>query len=136
MYKRIIAALDPSHLEHGAEILTTAHGMLADGGEILALGIIEEVPAYVAPQIPAGLMQEAQVRARADIRDLVERQHVPAEVLVEAGHTWRTICDEADRRGADLVIVHSHRPGFSDLFLGSVAGQVVRHCNTSVLVLR
>lgn len=136
MYKKIIAALNPSNLDHGADILQAANRLLDDGGEIVALSVIEEIPDYVASQLPAGLVHEAAKRTHKALDALIERTGVPAQVLVETGHAWRTICEEADRRGADLVVMWPHRPGLTDMILGSTATHVVRHCECSVLVLR
>jgi nucleotide-binding universal stress UspA family protein len=42
----------------------------------------------------------------------------------------------AEEKGADLIIIASHRPGLKDYFLGSTAAKVVRHAKCSVLVIR
>lgn len=136
MYRKIIAAINPSSMDHGADILRAASRLLDDGGEIIALSVIEEIPDYVASQLPAGMVHEAGARIHKELDVLIERTGVPARVLVETGHAWRTICEEVDRRGADLVIMWPHQPGLTDMILGSTATHVVRHCDCSVLVLR
>ena len=55
---------------------------------------------------------------------------------MRSGHAYNTILDEAEKSGADLIIIASHRPGLQDYLLGSTAAKVVRHANCSVLVVR
>ncbi|MAQ19143.1 MAG: universal stress protein UspA [Sandaracinus sp.] len=58
-------------------------------------------------------------------------------VVIRDGSPGRAIADEAERRGADLVIVGSHgRTGVQRFLLGSVAEKTVRLCKCSVLVVR
>ena len=59
MYRKIIAAINPSNMDHGADILRAANRLLDDGGEIIALSVIEEIPDYVASQLPPGMVPEA-----------------------------------------------------------------------------
>jgi nucleotide-binding universal stress UspA family protein len=42
----------------------------------------------------------------------------------------------AEKAGADLVVVGSHRPAMKDYLLGTNAARVVRHARCSVLVAR
>jgi len=56
--------------------------------------------------------------------------------VIRSGHASNTILAVAKERGADLIIIASHRPGLQDYFLGSTASKVVRHANCSVLVVR
>ncbi|MEO0359386.1 MAG: universal stress protein, partial [Pseudomonadota bacterium] len=48
----------------------------------------------------------------------------------------RTITDWARDKGADLIVIASHRPTMSDIFLGSTAAWVVRHADCPVHVIR
>lgn len=60
----------------------------------------------------------------------------PAEPVVRRGVPRVLILEEASRRGSDLVLVGSHgRSGYQRFLLGSVSEEVVRHAETSVLVL-
>lgn len=42
----------------------------------------------------------------------------------------------AERIGADLIVLSSHRPEMKDWLLGANAARVVRHANCSVMVVR
>ncbi len=55
---------------------------------------------------------------------------------VVSGYPGTAIPDFAEKCGADLIVVPSHRPGLQDYFLGSTASRVVQSAQCSVLVLR
>ena len=55
---------------------------------------------------------------------------------VRQGTVYREILAEADAVGADLIVMGSHRPELKDYLLGPNAARVVRHAQTSVLVVR
>ncbi|KLV11167.1 MULTISPECIES: universal stress protein [Photobacterium] len=63
--------------------------------------------------------------------DIVHHQHVTE------GKTWTTILDYAERVGADLIIMPSHKRSRVDkVMLGSVAAKVVENSPIPVLVLK
>jgi nucleotide-binding universal stress UspA family protein len=75
----------------------------------------------------------------AQLKDMVTRcaQGVPIERHLAEGVAYRTIVGEADRLGADLIIVGTHgRTGLPHLLLGSVARRVVRTARVPVLTAR
>ena len=49
---------------------------------------------------------------------------------------YHEVLDEADKCGADLIVIGSHRPSMSTYLLGSNATTIVRHAKVSVLVVR
>ena len=49
---------------------------------------------------------------------------------------WRRVVDVAEKEGADLIIIASHRPDFTNYLIGATADRVVRHATCSVLVDR
>ena len=55
---------------------------------------------------------------------------------VMIGHPTNTILHWADNNEVDCIVVTSHRPGFTDLLLGSTASRLVRHATCPVMVLR
>lgn len=135
MYKNILIPIAVDHGPHIAEVLEIARALRAEGGRITALTVAEAIPPYVAQYLPDG--QEAATREmiRADLAgDLQDAPDV--EVRVVTGHAGMTIVDFAERHGVDCIVMHSHRPGLQDYFLGSTAARVVRHAPCSVHVLR
>ena len=108
------------------------------GGEarIILANILEELPGYVAVELPAGLVEQSRKDAEEKLKAIAADAGVEAEVAVRVGHPGNQILELADETKADLIIVASHRPGLQDYFIGSTAGRVVRHANCSVLVTR
>ena len=71
-----------------------------------------------------------EVRARQ-----ADKLRVTTEVIV--GHPRYVITDEAEKWGADLIVVGSHGyRGLTRLWLGSVSQTVASHANCSVEIVR
>ena len=56
--------------------------------------------------------------------------------MVRLGSVYNEVLDEAEKTGADLVVIGSHRPTMATYLLGSNASTIVRHAKCSVLVVR
>jgi len=75
----------------------------------------------------------SQLQARVDQVALGDR----ARTSLRTGDPVQVILDEAERRGADLIVMGTHgRSGLSRLFMGSVAERVVRASPCPVLTAR
>lgn len=134
MYKTILVPVDLAHPELGKAMIALAQAVATDKARIVLLNILEAVPGYVATQLPAGLLAKQTEKARSDLAALAAGSG--AEVDVQTGHAPTAILEEAERIGADLIVIASHRPGLQDYFLGSTAARVVRHASCAVLVHR
>ncbi len=74
---------------------------------------------------------EAQIRQRFPDADVQITTRIPK------GSAGKTIVEEAEKWGADVIVVGSHGYDFWDrTLLGSVSGSVVHHARCSVLVVR
>jgi len=85
------------------------------------------------------IIDPAIFRAAAGRRLVAVMLHegVDAESLIVDGPAAPAIVDEANRLGAELVVVGSHgSTGFTRLLIGSVAETVVQTASCSVLVVR
>lgn len=136
MFKKIIVPIDVSALEKGEKILTKAVNLLDPGGEIVILNVLEDMPGYLAIDLPVDLMENALGENKAKLVQVKEKLGVPAKVEIRSGAAAREILAAAEEHGADLVIVASHRPDISNYFIGATADRVVRHAKCSVLVDR
>lgn len=136
MYRTIIVPVDLSQETKGRRILDLAVKLGGDEARLILVNILEEIPGYVAVELPAGLMDQSRADAEAKLKAIAADAGVKAEIVVRVGHPGNQILDLAEETGADLIIVASHRPGLQDYFIGSTAGRVVRHANCSVLVTR
>lgn len=78
--------------------------------------------------------REAVTRAESKLRD---GGNILVSTEVLTGSPKRLIVEEAERWGADLIVVGSHGYGtWERLLLGSVSQAVVTHAECSVLVVR
>jgi nucleotide-binding universal stress UspA family protein len=79
--------------------------------------------------------REAIDRAVAILREGVSEFEITTEIV--EGNPKHVILDEAERWGADLIVVGSHgRRGLQRFLLGSVSQAVALHANCSVEIVR
>ena len=135
MYKNILMAVAPDHEGDIAGMIERGRGLLSDGGLITLLSVVEELPGYVAEYVtvkPEGtILKEVGARLEA-----MAGGQSDLTVEVVSGHPGVAITDFAEKMGADLILVASHRPGLQEFLLGSTASRVVRRAPCSVMVLR
>jgi nucleotide-binding universal stress UspA family protein len=85
------------------------------------------------------LLEQSERTARQKMRDLVRNTDwcgIPVESSVNMGHPGQHICAQAERSGADLVVISTHgRTGLRHVLVGSVAEYVVQHAALPVLVV-
>lgn len=136
MYRTIIVPIDLSQETKGRRILDLATRLGGEDARIILANILEELPGYVAIELPAGLVEQSRKDAEEKLKAIAGEAGVKAEIVVRSGHPGNQILELAEETKADLIIVASHRPGLQDYFIGSTAGRVVRHANCSVLVTR
>ncbi|WP_281967853.1 universal stress protein [Roseovarius nanhaiticus] len=134
MYKNILVPvlLDDVH-DH---VKTREIAALAGpDAQVTLLHVIERMPTYVAPYIPENATAELRAELQREL-DKLAKSFDRARGEVITGSAGRSITDYANKIGADLIVVESHRPGAADYFFGSTAGHVVRHATCAVHVLR
>lgn len=143
--KRVLVATDLS--ETGNAAVEMALGLLPDAGQLVLLHV--DVP----PELPSGWIMgyhpgaqpspgERKLKrslAEAELEKLVQGVERPMETLievVEADDVPRAILEAAERHGADLVCLGTHRYGrVTSALIGSVARMVARRCPRPVLLV-
>jgi nucleotide-binding universal stress UspA family protein len=136
MYKNIVVAVDIGHGELGGMLIDKAVQLLDDGGRITLLYVLDEVPAYIAAELPQDLGERRNAEARVELKALAQGRSETIDIEVRMGAPAGQILQCAEDLDADLVMIASHRPGLSDYFIGSTAARVVRHAQSSVLISR
>ncbi|WP_434712538.1 universal stress protein [Rhizobium sp. YTUHZ045] len=136
MYRKIIVAIALGSLDRGENILRKAASLLDAGGQMVALNVVEDVPTYVAIELPANMLEDAMKDGRDKLEALVAATGVTATIDIRNGPPAKAIIAAAESHGADLIILASHIPDFSNYFIGATADRVVRHAKCSVLVER
>lgn len=136
MYRKIIVPIAMDQLERGEQILKRAKSLLADGGEIVLVNVIEIATSYISIEFPAALVETEIKQAEERLARLRDKLGISALIDIRYGAGAGQIIAAAEEHKADLIVVASHRPGLANYLLGSTADRVVRHSPTSVLVDR
>jgi len=118
-------------------MIEKAREMLNPGGRIVLVHVLDEIPKYAAAHVPRTQLTEHQRNVRDQLEAIASTvEGVKTEAVVRSGMASAGILGTAKEKNADLIVIASHKPGLSDYFIGSTAARVVRHAETSVLVLR
>lgn len=136
MYKKIVVAVEIGALGDSETTFRKAATLLDTGGEIVLLNVVEDIPTYVAIDLPVELVENAAKDARERLEGLILKTGIPANIEISHGRAASGILAAAEAHGADLIILASHVPDFSNYFIGATADRVVRHAKCSVLVDR
>ncbi|WP_333830001.1 universal stress protein [Pararhodobacter sp.] len=136
MYMNIIVAVDLAHGDAGKALLDRAKALVDEGGIVRLLHVIEDVPSYIAAELPRDLNDRRQAEAKVELGLLTQDTGANVVSEVRMGAASGQILQCAEDTGADLIMIASHRPGLSDYFIGSTAARVVRHAQCSVLISR
>ena len=135
MYSNILipVALDHAPMVHRK--IEVARTMLAPGGQITLLTVLEQIAGFVAEFVT--VKSENHLSARV-LEKLEEAKGGAADITckVVSGKAGVQINTFAKNEGVDLIVVGSHSPGQEDYHLGSTAARVTRRAPCSVLVVR
>jgi nucleotide-binding universal stress UspA family protein len=147
MMKILLAVDGSTYSEAAAE--SVAKRPLPPNSEVKIITVIEPFQPYMVEvwAVPPGFWEEmdksASTRASEDLNKAMkafqESGNKGIKVTTEAikGYAKGAIVDEAERWGADLVVVGSHGyTGFKRLLLGSVSQAVASHAPCSVEIVR
>lgn len=140
MYKAILVPVDLEHESSWRKALPTATLMADACGA--ALHLLTVVPDIRTQMISQYFPNDFEKKAAADAARRLKafaNEHLAGRDVglhVQAGSIHRSICAEAERIKADLIVMGSHRPELTDILIGPNAEQVVRHAPISVLVVR
>lgn len=136
MYSHILVPVVFEHGSHGPDALKIANKLLADGGKITLLHVMEDIPAYAAAHLPEGLREHHREDATKDLSKMAGTVKVDCEIAVIHGHSSSSILEFGTKHGVDCIVIASHKPGLEDYFIGSTAARVVRHAKCSVHIMR
>jgi len=135
MYKNILVPISFDDDCDAAGAQEIARVLAGKNAQITLLHVMEQIPAYAVSRMPVGYVQEARIAIDDELEKMKAGKADVSAAIIE-GHSGRSILDWADKNQVDCIVIASHRPGASDLILGSTAARVVRHANCSVHVVR
>lgn len=136
MYNVILVPVDLGHKGRIAAMMDIAKHLSAENARIILVNVVEDVPSYVASQLPAGMIENTMQNAADDLKSIAKEYNIKPELEVRSGHAANAILEVADEKGADAIVIASHKPGWEDILIGSTAARVVRHAKCAVHVLR
>lgn len=141
MAKHVLLPVDPDERSSWKKALPEAIAQAEQRGA--TLHVMTVVPSFgssiVAGYFPENFEKEATANARKELRDLIEGavpSSLPVKLVVTHGRIHQEICRIAKKIRAELIVMASHNPDWSDTFLTPNAAQVLQHTPISVLVVR
>lgn len=135
MYKHVLI---PTQLDDSRDVdlaVRSAKALIADGGRVTFLHAIEPLPSSIGTYLPDGYPKEHRDALHAQLKEAASSIQ-GAQTALTDGSAGRAITDWAENNAVDCIVVPSHQPTFSDVFLGSTAAWVVRHARCAVHVVR
>lgn len=134
MYKKILIALA---LDQGIapRAFEVARKLKAESGKLVAVHVIENLPASAKIYISNEAEEKMEETARQGIIDRIGKQK-DVEAVVLRGHPGRAVTDYAKEIGADCIVAGCHKPGLTDIFIGSTAARIMHHAKCSVHIVR
>lgn len=112
----------------------------ASGGElVIVCAYTEPKGVYTAIDSPSGTAASAAIAAQEIVQDQAEEFRaggIRATPVVAEGKPGQVILAEAERRGADVIVVGNRRMQGIGRILGSVANEVAHHAPCDVLIVK
>lgn len=140
MYKTILVPVDLGEMPTAQPALDRAVALAnASGGTVRLINVRSLLPVTYMEFVPPSFDEGQQLEAETRLAEVAAGIPLPAErvsAVVRLGSVYNEVLDEAEKTGADLVVIGSHRPTMATYLLGSNASTIVRHAKCSVLVVR
>jgi len=136
MFNTILVPIEIGNAGHSNTSIEVAAANGNADARIILLNVVEEIPRWVAVELPRGLQEKSVQTSRKELDAIAAASKIKTEVEVRVGHPYQTILEVAGEKNAELIVISSHQPGLQDYLLGSTAAKVVRHAHCSVMVLR
>jgi universal stress protein F len=140
MFKMILVPVDLSEVDVARPALDKAVALAGITDAKLGLVYVRSIlPVTFMEYVPPSFDEEQQADCEKQIKEVADSLKLaPGRVTtaVRMGSVYNEVLAEAEKTGADLLVVGSHRPGMATYLLGSNASTIVRHAQCSVLVIR
>ena len=140
MFKTILVPVDLGEVEAAKPAIDKAVELArSTAGTVRLIYVRAIVPVTYMEFMPPAFDEAQQDEADAKLAEVAAGVGLPPErisAVVRLGSVYNEVLDEAEKTGADLIVIGSHRPTMATYLLGSNAATIVRHARCSVLVVR
>lgn len=142
MYKQILVPVDLNEKGFSDKAIEIAVWHARQSNAVVHL--LNVLPGIHMSMVATYFPQEAAMEMKKDVKNQLSKfaeRHIPEDVLyklhIAEGKPYTTILDYAEKLGADLIIMPSHKRSKLDkMVLGSVASKVVNNSTINVLVIK
>ncbi|WP_047046385.1 universal stress protein [Vibrio mexicanus] len=142
MYKQILVPVDLNDKGFSDKAVEQAVWHAKHGNaEVHLLTVLPGIHmSMVATYFPKDAAQKMKQDVKSQLRQFAS-QYIPEEIVykvhVAEGKPYTTILDHAEKLGADLIVMPSHKRSKIDkVVLGSVASKVVQNSPINVMVIK
>src|ERR671921_2667922 len=122
MFKTILVPVDLGEAEAAKPAIDKAVELAnSPGGALRLIYVRAIVPVTYMEFMPPAFDEEQQGTAEDKLADIAARVALPDErvsAVVRLGSVYAEVLDEAEKTGADLIVVGSHRPTMATYLLG------------------
>lgn len=138
MFKKLLVSIDATVPDEAKSLLKSASELATGwGAELHVCTMVPDVHmAIVGTQFSDDFEAQSLKAAFKEMSDLCDAAGVKAETHVRFGTVYDQVITLAGELAADLIVVGGSHPDLKDYLLGSNASRIVRHANTSVMVVR
>ena len=140
MFKKILVPIDVDYPKTAAAVYRKVAAMAELTNAEMRL--VSVMPGFSMPIVAQYISDEVRAEARKRFKETLEafvKANCSEAVTftVKTGKNWEEILKEADKWGADLIVVyHNRRREINEVFSGSCSQRVADKADCSVLRLR
>ena len=140
MFKKILVPIDVDYTETAAAVANKAIALAKMSGAEVRL--VSVMPGFGMPIVASYVTDDMRKMVTEKVKEalktfIAENISEPVTYTVRTGKNWEEIIREAERWGADLIVVyHNRRHDLNEAFSGSCSRRVAEHAECSVLRLR
>ncbi|ASY43215.1 MAG: universal stress protein [Pseudomonadota bacterium] len=135
----IVVAVDINDPDNAKAAIARAAAIAGPQGKLHLLNVRYHLPSRYSDLLVGDFDQREEDEAMAAMRQWSMQAGLTEEQVsfsTRRGRVRDEVISEAERTGADLIIIGSHQPSMSSKLLGSNASAIVHQSPVSVLVVR
>lgn len=136
MYRTIICGIGTGSRQTAIRLLRRAAALADEGGSIVVMHVIENIPRRHLTELPEAFETTAIVDAEKKLASLCKEMGILATIEVRIGIAASQLVSVAREKSADLILLSSHVTDITDYVFSSIVDKVVRHAGCSVLIDR